>query len=194
MYAKFDKAEGTINLSPATSEEEILIDRIATDIKKGGQLEYNGRDGAEHGTPYTERMELFFKLGGDKVTLAASSDESEPVVRDIRDAIFFGGGGLHVVNVRFDVATGRKSLDVCVNFCQHCNVPLVKMGRVEWRTCEACVAKCEHHYVRGAMHGGSAGQLASGLFCDKCGCGKPDDEPDVIVPHHPDPTERRLSS
>lgn len=194
MHVKYDKAEGTVNLSAATSEEESLLNRIATDIKKGRRLEYNGRDGADHGTPYSERMELFFKLGKDKVTLVASSDKSESVVRSIRDAIFFGGGGLHVVDVRFDVATGKKSLDMCVSHCQHCGAPLVEMGRVEWRTCEACVAKCEHHYVRGATHGGSAGQLASGLFCDKCGRGKPDDEPDVIVPHHPDPAERRLSS
>lgn len=194
MYVKFDKAEGTVNLSPATSEEEALLDRISNNIGKGGQLEYSGRDGAEHGTPYSERMELFFKLGGDKVTLVASSDEAEPVVRGIRDAIFFGGGGLHVVDIRFDVATGQKSLDMCVNFCQHCCAPLVEMGCVEWRTCETCVAKCEHHYVRGAVHGGSAGQLASGLFCDKCGRGKPDDKPHVIVQHHPNPAERHLPS
>ena len=189
MHVEFDEKEGTVNLSSATDEEEALIDRIIIGFKKDGKLEYDGRDGADHGAPYSERMELFFKLGGDNITLVASSDEDERVVRKIRDAIFFGGG-LHAVSAQFGDTIGKKSLNMCVNFCKYCGVPLVKMTRVEWKTCEACVAKCEHHYIHGSMHGGSAGEWANGLFCDKCGRGKLDHEP-----NYPDPAgERRLPS
>lgn len=189
MQIKLGTQEGTVNLSPTTSEEEGFVNRIANEIKNGDLLEYAGRGGAEHGTPYSERMHLFFKLDGDKIKLIASSDEDEPIIRGLRDAIYFGGGGLRMINVQINADTGKNSLDMCVEFCQHCRAPMIQMGRVEHETCEACVAKCEHVYINGFMHGGIAGQLSEGLFCEKCGRGKPDKEPNVIVPNRPCPGE-----
>ena len=185
VHVKIKEKKGVVNLSSTNDEEEALLNRISLEVKEGQQLEYGGRDGADHGMPYTEHMELFFKLGQDKVKFVATSEEDECNIRGISDAIFFGGGGLYMVAVRYDVSTWKKSLDMCVGHCKHCKMPLVQMIRVEWETCDACTDKCDHHYIRMAIHGGNADQLPGGPACYKCGRVKPESKLDVVVPHYP---------
>ncbi len=184
MFMKLNERRGVVNFSPETGREVSLIDRIATQVSMKGiqkriMLEYDGRTGADPNMPHKKRMKLFFRLGSAcRFRLIASSDKDEPVIREIRDAIFFGGHGLYVVGVHDAAGT---TLDMCVNFCKHCGAPLVRRGRVEWNTCKACVAKCKHAYTHGVVHGGVAGQLGNGVFCEKCGCGHPNKKPRRVV-------------
>lgn len=180
MNAKSNEAKGIIALTSATEAEETSLRALITK-GKGFQLKYDGREGADCNDPLSERMSLYFKLDGQRATITATNDESEQNIRFARDAIFFGGGGLTLVD--HEEADGKMQANVCIAFCKHCNAPLIEMGRCEWKTCEACVAKCEHEYEDGHVHGGEAGVLGVGKFCVKCGRGKPDETPAVIINH-----------
>ena len=181
MYLVSDRTKQIITLSAANSAEVTFLRQFASK-SRGFGLKYNSREGADPNDPRDKRMILFFFFDKAKVKLAAANDESEEIVRDMRDALFFSGGsGLFFLESR--EKGGTFFVDVCLSFCKHCKMPLIDMGRCEWRTCEACVAKCEHDYDRGSVHGGSAQVLSVGEFCNKCGRGKPNDEVEVQIRH-----------
>jgi hypothetical protein len=176
MHIKTKDDEGLIILSGTNEEEEAIL-RALSLKEPGFILKYDGRSGAEANSPLTERILLHFSLGGQKVTIQATNNEDENHVRSMRNAIYFGSAGL---NVRSHHKDGTKiHLNVCVNFCKHCKAPLVGMLESEWRVCEACVALCEHTYKQGPVHGGKAGVMSHGTFCNKCGRG---DNSKLLIP------------
>lgn len=188
MHLKSDKAKGVFTLTSGSEAEENMLRALV--IKgNGSKFNYVGREGADCNKPLSERMLLCFMFESQRIVITANSDESEKSIRSARDAIFFGGGGLTLVD--YIETDSKLSVNVCVNFCKHCRASLIELSQCEWETCEACVAKCEHTYESGLVHGGKAGQLGMGIFCIKCGRGKPEKEPSIIL-DYPRPITRRL--
>lgn len=179
MNASIDTTKKIIVLTPTDAAEGNCL-RALIAGGAGSSLRYKGRSGAHPNDPYNLRMLLRFELDDYHIVVMASTDDGECDIRAIRDAVYFGGGGLTLLN--HEEVDGKPSAQVCVTFCKHCQAPLIDMGRCEWKTCEACVDKCEHEYQEGATHGGPAGTLAVSAYCKKCGRGNPNATVDPIIP------------
>lgn len=180
MHIIRDKAKGVITLTPDNSDETAFIKSLAKK-KKGFLLEYAGRAGADVNDPYRKRMRLGILSSGKRFELKASTDKNEKAVRLIRDALFFGGGGLILLS--HSQVRSKPSINVCIAFCKHCKSPIIERGRCEWQICTSCVAKCGHEYQKGTLHGGTAQVLAVGHYCTKCGSGKSKEKVKVIIRH-----------
>ena len=175
---------GVITLIPADDAERGTWSTALARFYIGDLLTYVSRSGADPRDPYHMRMALRFKTSAGPIELVASDEESEKAVRGLRDAIFFGGGGLIFTAETW--VDGARAFAFTIGRCKICNNPIIMMHECEWKTCKACKEKCEHVYERGAMHGGGR-DLFVGEFCSKCGTNKPtsvdEPEPPVIDQH-----------
>jgi hypothetical protein len=166
-----NEGKGVFALSPVTEAEQVFLTAVKSTLPIGQSIKYDGRSGAELRSPYSERMVLKFKLGDHKLELQASSDESEKVVRDIRDAAFLSGGELVLQGYTEE---NGLTVEFCVTFCQHCKSPIIGGFRAHWKTCQSCSDKCSHEWTEGMVNNG--GLPGYGEHCSKCGIGKPKTE------------------
>lgn len=122
----------------------------------------NPSGGSTHETIY---------VGGVEVIVEPSTPYSRMVMGGMRDTCFFADGCIYFIEA--SSIQGLPTIVCTGSFCKHCNSPILKPGRCEWHTCDACVEKCEHEWKEGSVHGGDAGDLGLGQYCGKCGIGKP---------------------
>lgn len=185
VHVEQDRPVGLITLTATTPEEEVVLQDLGAVAVFGQILGYGGRGSIASSAPYTEHMYLRFSYGeGKEFTILATSEEDEKAVRQLRDAIYFGHGGFTFTG--YSVRDGRPSADFTIAQCKVCNKPIISRVECEWLTCDACAAKCEHQYKRGATHGGGV-DLGVGEFCGVCGRAKPkpEDEPEKpLYDHH----------
>jgi hypothetical protein len=123
-------------------------------------------------------------VDGIELILRGSAEEDKNEVGRIRDTCYFGSGSL--IFIGETEVNGKKSIVTTSKRCKHCGVKMIQLVACEWNTCDACAAKCEHHYVKGAVHGGGT-DIGVGKFCDICGRGKPRPEGErekSIIEHH----------
>lgn len=172
MNIRENEEKGLFTLSPTNGDEEAFLVAVKTSLSIGQSLEYNGRSGAEIRAPYSERMILAFKLEGQRHEIQASSDESEDVIRSIRDAVFLSAGKLILQG--HSEADGKIAVDFCTTFCKLCNAPIISPMRTHWKVCRACSDKCSHEWKEGMVNNG--GLPGYGEYCSKCGTGKPQAE------------------
>ena len=119
-----------------------------------------------------------------KLILIGTTEEDKHEVGRIRDACYFGSGGL--IFIGETEVDGKKAIITTAKRCKHCGSGMIRYFDCERSTCDACAAKCEHNYVRGAIHGGGT-DIGVGEFCDKCGRGKPkaeDEREKSVIEHH----------
>ncbi|OHA66245.1 MAG: hypothetical protein A3D63_01230 [Candidatus Wildermuthbacteria bacterium RIFCSPHIGHO2_02_FULL_49_17] len=185
MHVEQDRPVGLLTLTAVTPKEEVVLRDLGTASVFGQILRYQGRGSISPNAPLSERMWLRFSYGfGKKLTLLATTEEDEKAVRQIRDAIYFGGGGL--IFTIYSVRDGKSSVDFAIAQCKVCDKPVISLVECEWLYCDACAAKCEHRYERGPIHGGGV-DLGMGEFCGICGRGKPKPEGEPERPlydHH----------
>jgi hypothetical protein len=200
-----DKQLATLTLVPVDADEKQVIVSIAAMLKPEDKLSYGrrGRDGDDdkfctvhlHAGARKERQSKTegnitvtrdVHIGGVELVLRGTTEEDKHEVGRIRDMCYFGSGGLifigetEVDGVKAIVSTGLR--------CKHCGAGMIRYSDCEWETCDACAARCEHNYVRGAIHGGGT-DIGVGEFCDKCGRGKPKAEGErkkSVIEHHLD--------
>lgn len=185
-----DMQLATLTFVPVEATEKQIIASIAARLKPEDKLSYSGRgrdvsddkfcvihlhaggrkeervktdkNGTVHRTVYVDSVEL---------VLHGTTEEDKHEVSRIRDMCYYGSSGLifigevEVDGVKAIVTTGLR--------CKHCDAGMIYYYNCEWKTCDACAAKCEHNYVRGMIHGGEVGDMGVGEYCDKCGQGKP---------------------
>ncbi len=181
MKTKYDSEKGLFSISSSDEEEKKLLNKIRRKLKPKNILKYNGRSGANCNDPLDKRMVIHFIFENQEVSIKATADSDEDPIRWIRDALFFGSGSLKLI--KCEKKDGVLWVSFCVAFCKHCDKPMIDMGRVEHGTCDDCAKKCEHTYIEGFVHGGRAGQIGVGQFCSKCGMGKPEEMPGVLIDH-----------
>ncbi len=104
--------------------------------------------------------------GGIELVLGGSTEEDKKEMWGIRYGCCYGGGLIFLGETEID---GKKAIITTAGCCKHCGAALLEP---EWKTCDTCAAKCEHDYVKGAVHGGGM-DIGVGEFCDKCGRSKP---------------------
>ncbi|MGE5392710.1 MAG: hypothetical protein ACM3NH_03125 [Candidatus Saccharibacteria bacterium] len=167
------KERGTVVLAASDVWEAQVLREIATTVVRGSVIQYQSRDGADHGEPYDRRMTLKFLLNGREIVLRATRDEDEKIVRSLRDWIWFGKRG-GVLYLEYEETLEGPRVRVAPELCKICRKPVASLAESEWQTCDACAEKCKHEYKRGTVHGGVAGPLAMGEYCGKCGRGKPE--------------------
>lgn len=179
MHIKICDDKSIVTLSANDLSEESLLRRIIKNKKEQDILEYDGRKGAEPADGLNKKMILTFIISKkQKLHLSATSDESEMSIRSLRNAIFFGGQGLILLGHSYQ--NGTLLVNFCVSLCQHCHGPMVRLIDCESKTCRACAEKCEHNYRQGLVHDGGAVNLGLGIYCSKCGRGKPGEKPIVL--------------
>lgn len=184
---------GTLTFVPVVKAEQRVVNRIIKVSKSGDLLKYGGRR-SDPKTGYTVMLTFYAKakqkkvtkqtgnittitneyVGGVKLELVASDKDSLKAIGSLRDAVYFSSGGITFLDS--EVVEGKKAITITVKRCQHCRANLISRHTCEWKTCDACAAKCNHNYVYGMVHGGSAGNMAMGEYCDMCGRGKPEPE------------------
>lgn len=179
----------TLTIVPIRASEERVIISIIEMLAPGDHLSYGGRgpDGGddkfcvvylyagarreiqkkvENGITITQSVHV----GGIKLTLCGTTEEDKYEVGHIRDACYFGSGGLIFLGkAEID---GKGALVVTVRRCEQCGAGMINFNDCEWGICDACAAKCEHGYVSGFVHGAGT-ELGFGEFCCKCGRTKP---------------------
>lgn len=184
---------GTLTFVPVDRAERGILNQIIKVSKPGDVFGYDGRK-SDPETGYTVALTFYANakrkkvtkttgnftsisykyVGGVKLELTASDEDSLKAIRSLRDAVYFSSG--EITFIGSEPIEGKQSIIITVNRCQHCSANLVSRHTCEWKTCDACAAKCKHNYIHGVVHGGSAGNMAMGEFCDKCGRGKPEPE------------------
>jgi CheY-like chemotaxis protein len=192
MHVEQDRAVGLLTFTAVTSEEETLLQDLGATTAFGQILKYKGRGSITPNASYGEHMWLQFSYGEDKkLELLATTEEDEKAVRQLRDAIYFGKGGLTFTG--YFVRNGKPSVDFTIAQCKACHKSIISVIECEWLYCDACAAKCEHQYKRGATHGGGV-DLKIGDFCSVCGRAKPEpkDEPEKPLYDHHIAVEREL--
>lgn len=182
---------GTLTLVPTAKAEKKVVGQIIKVSKPGDLLDYDGRrTDPETGRTVmltfhanAERKQVKVQqgnltiishefVGGVKLELTASDQQSLDAIRSLRNAVYFGSGG--IIFLDSEMVDGKQAVTVTVQQCKHCKANLISRHACEWSTCDACAAKCDHKYIYGAVHGGSAGDIAMGEYCEKCGRGKPE--------------------
>jgi hypothetical protein len=178
--------------APTDEEEVAVLQSVIALAKPKDRIKYGGRSGGDDGVPFmiflhvdsqTEEVKevegnvtltSYRRVGGVKLVLRGTTEADDAEVRRIRDAIYFGAGGaIFLGSCEVD---GKTAIMVTLSHCKLCNAPMIDLSSCEWKTCKACAAKCGHQYERGAVHGGSAGDIGMGEFCNLCGRGKPEPE------------------
>ena len=184
-----DEKKGTFTIVPMTEAEETKISAVLSVLTPDQVLDYQGRSRDPENTKY---VQAHFHIGGAKkkvretkgnitfigskmeggieLTLQGTSDDDKNEVGGIRDVCFFGAAGL--IFIESTEVDGKKSMVVTAKKCKHCGANMISLSSCEWSTCSACAEKCEHVYVEGMVHGGGL-DIGVGLFCEKCGRGKP---------------------
>ena len=189
MHIIEDDKKGTITLCPTNAEEKRAVIFIAKTVKVGQKLTYNGRGNSPDGSTMVylhvggKKKEVIKKrrgdvkvikdkmFGGHRFVLRGTSPEDKNSVAGIRDMCYFATTGL--IYLGKAGINGSIAVVFTGGYCKLCKSPMIDIGRCEWKVCEACAAKCDHNYISGFVHGGPAGALATGSYCDKCGRGKP---------------------
>jgi hypothetical protein len=171
---------------PTEEKETEVLNQIIAIAKPDDKMTYGGRNGGDGDKPFVVYLHLGShteenmtihrdeEVGGVKLELRGSGEDSDNEVRLIRDVCFFGSGGLIFLGTC--EVDGKTAIIVTASKCKLCGGPMISMASCEWRTCDACASKCEHDYVSGMVHGGNVGNMGIGEFCDKCGRGKPEPE------------------
>ncbi len=170
MRVLIDSTRGVARLSATKSQEEAVIYNILSTVKAGALLGYGGRTGGNNHDPH---LTLMFSAPDFKFSLRGSEKEDDHGVRELRDAIFFGGGGL--IFLGHYTKEDRQVLEVCVNFCVDCGCPVTTFSTTNSQLCEECRAKCPHTEMEHGLMVGSHGP-AGGDFCIKCKRSKKDIE------------------
>ncbi len=184
-----DKQLATLTLVPVEADEEQVIASIAAMLKPEDKLSYGGRGrdgdddkfciihlhaGAREEEQSTTKGRVTVSktvhVGGVELVLRGSTEEDKHEVGRIRDTCYFGSNGL--IFLGETEMDGKKAIITTAKRCKLCGGGMIGYFDCEWGVCDACAAKCEHNYVRGAIHGGSM-DIGVGEFCDKCGRGKP---------------------
>ncbi|MBI4088035.1 hypothetical protein HY418_01475 [Candidatus Kaiserbacteria bacterium] len=187
-----DKQLATLTLVPVEADEEQVIASITAMLKPEDKLSYGGRgrdgDDDKFCTVHLHaggRVEGKRETQGNVTTirtvhvdsvelvLRGSTEEDKHEVGRIRDTCYFGSGGL--IFIGETEVDGKKSIITTAKRCKHCGAGMIRWSNCEWGTCDACAAKCEHNYVRGAIHGGGT-DIGVSEFCNKCGRVKPKSE------------------
>ena len=187
MQIESDRVVGLLSFTAETDEEGEVLKAINSTIKFGRVLPYEGRGGVNHpNVPLDQHMWLRFSydVGGKKFELLATTEESEKIVRQMRDALYYGGGGL--IFVGYYIRNGKHFAQFAIGACRVCHKPVISRVECEWRYCDTCAEKCEHRYERGAVHGDGV-DLGVGEFCGNCGRAKPKVEGEQEKPlydHH----------
>lgn len=198
-----DKQLATLTFVPVEVDEEQVIASIAAMLKPEDKLSYGGRgrDGDDdkfctvhlHAGGREEKrsetsgnvtMHRTVHVDSVELVLRGSTEEDKHEVGCIRDTCYFGSGGL--IFIGKTEVDGKKAIITTAKRCKHCGAGMIRYSDCEWSTCDTCAAKCEHNYVRGAIHGGGT-DIGAGEFCDKCGRGKPKAEGErekSIIEHH----------
>lgn len=198
-----DEKLATLTLVPIGQNETEIITSITEILKPGDKLSYGGRgsDGNDnkfcivhlHAGAREERQNktvgstTFWHsvhVGGVHLVLRGSTENDKSEVGRIRDACFFGAGGL--IYIGETELNKTKSIITTAMRCEHCNSNMLERVECEWRTCNACAAKCMHDYERGPIHGGGI-DIGVGEFCSKCGRGKPKTKGErkkSLIEHH----------
>ena len=185
-----DKQLATLTFVPVESAEEQIVASIVAMLKPEDKLSYGGRErdgdddkfciihlhaGAREETQSKTEGNITVTrdvhVGGVKLTLVGTTEEDKHEVGRIRDMCYFGSGGL--IFIGETEVDGKKTIVTTGLRCRHCGAGMIRYSDCEWKTCDACAAKCEHNYVRGMIHGGGVGDMGVGEYCDKCGRGKP---------------------
>lgn len=198
-----DKQLATLTFVPIETDEEQIIASIIATLKPEDKLSYGGRGSDGEGDKFCTvnlhaggREEEKVETQGNvtfhstvhvdsvKLVLRGSTEDDKHEVNRIRDTCYFGSGGL--IFIGETELDGKKSIITTAKRCKHCGAGMIRYSDCEWSTCDACAAKCEHNYVRGAIHGGGT-DIGVGEFCDKCGRGKPKAEGErekTVIEHH----------
>jgi hypothetical protein len=198
-----DRQLATFTFVPVEADEEQVIASIAAMLKPEGKLSYGGRgrDGDDdkfctvhlHAGGREEKrsetsgnvtMHHTVHVDSVELILRGSTDEDKREVNCIRDTCYFGSDGL--IFVGETEVDGKKSIIITAKRCKHCGAGMIRYSDCDWSTCDACAAKCEHNYVRGAVRGGGT-DIGVGMFCNKCGRGKPKAEGErekSVIEHH----------
>lgn len=196
-----DEAAATIKLVPIEEGEGKLLALIAETLQPGSKIHYRGRKTEadekycsvllnaggigerqvrKHGNGTLTELVL---VGGVDLELKGSTEDDKREISRIRDMCFFGTSGMFFLGeVDYE---GTKALLFTGSLCQLCGAQMIKRSACEWRTCDACAAKCEHNHVKGAIHGGV--DIGVGEYCSLCGRGKPKHENErekSVLEHH----------
>lgn len=185
-----DKQLATLTFIPVKVTEEQIIASIAAMLKAEDKLSYGGRGrdsddekfctvhlhagGREEERVETDRNVTVHRtvhVDSVELVLQGTTEEDKHEVGRIRDMCYFGSDGLIFIGEA--EVDGKKAIITTGSRCKHCGAGMIRYSDCEWKTCDACAAKCEHNYVRGMIHGGGVGDMGVGEYCDKCGRGKP---------------------
>jgi hypothetical protein len=178
--------------APTNEEEVAVLQSVIALAKPEDRMKYGGRSGGDDGEPFMISLHVgsqteevrgvegrvtsisHKQVGGVELKLLGTTETDDTEVRRIRDAIYFGAGGATFLgSCEVD---GKTAIMVTLTHCKLCNAPVIDRASCEWKICKACAMKCEHQYERGAVHGGSAGDIGVGEFCGICGRAKPEPE------------------
>jgi hypothetical protein len=171
---------------PVEEGEAEILDSIIAIAKPEDKMEYGGRNSDDKsyvvylhvGSHAEKRTEINGnvtahweeEVGGIKLELRGSTENDQREVRLIRDVCYFGSGGLILVG-SYDL-DGKRVVVTTAKRCKLCRAGMIDFGSCEWGVCGTCAGKCELHYVLGVVHGGSAGNIGMGEFCEICGRSK----------------------
>jgi hypothetical protein len=198
-----NEEDATLAFVPTGTSEVEVVTAILAIVTPGEKLSYAGRNDATETEKFS--IELYAgatkepssetsgnvtvvgiaHVGGVRLDLRGDTDDDDLEVRRLRDTCYFGSGGL--IFLGETEVDGRKALLITAAKCKLCEGNMLGLGECEWKTCNACKDKCEHVYIRGLVHGGGAGGVGMGEYCEKCGRCKPLDEgerPKSQIEHH----------
>lgn len=192
-----DEKLATYTLVPIDKEEEEILISIIKLLKVGDGLSYGGRgrDGDDdkfcmvhlHAGARRERqtktegnssVTRWVHIGGVELLLRGSTEDDKYEVNGIRNICYFGSGGLIFLG-EIEV-NGKKAIVVTAKYCKVCGRAMINLVACEWSVCDDCDAKCEHAYVRGAVHGGGL-EIGVREFCQKCGRVKPKSKGESMI-------------
>ena len=198
-----DEQLATLTFVPVEADEEQVIASIAAMLKPEDKMSYGGRgqDGDDdkfcivhlHAggrkkkrseTSGNATMHRTVHVDSVELVLRGTTEKDKHEVNRIRDICYFGSSGL--IFLGETKVDGKKAIITTAKRCKHCGAGMIRYSDCEWGTCDACAAKCEHNYVRDAIHGGGT-NIGVGEFCDKCGRGKPKVEGErkkTVIEHH----------
>lgn len=200
-----DNQKATLMFVPVEVAEEQILTHIAAILKPEDKLSYSGRERDSDDERFCTvrlhaggRKEVRSENSGNltmcrtvhvdsvELILKGTTEEDKNEVSSIRNMCYFGSSGLIFIGeVEMD---GKKAIVTTGLRCKHCGAGMIQYSDCEWKTCDACAAKCEHNYVHGAIHGGGT-DIGVGEFCNKCGRCKPKlegEQEKSVIEHHLD--------
>lgn len=165
MHITINRNRGVAQLSASNKLDNLAIDKILSRVKIGSEMSYGGRRGGNLQDPHNSRMSLLFLTESFQFRIRASNDLEESDVRLLRDAIFFGGGG--IIFLGHYVKNEVTVVEVCVDFCKDCHSPITSYEQTTTKLCEDCLAKCEHSAWKEGLLVSSEG-CSFGEYCTRC--------------------------